>query len=251
MGYLETLLQKYDVSEQQVKSLQWVREQLEGVLTGSWKTGDPRFYYGGSYAKNTMVNLSFDLDLVVYFPPTDMFTVKVLYESVERRLVEKSYKLSRHNVALRLPYDGGFYVDVVVGRAMDSTYRYANLYASERDTTKQTSIKTHIDLVRRNGGYQEVVRLLKIWKMRHNLNVGSFLLELATARALQNNRGDLENRFVTVLEFLRDRLTTARLEDPANSSNVITDDISSAAKSAIQQQAARSCAANTWQQVVW
>lgn len=198
-----------------------------------------------------MVNVGFDLDLVVYFPPTSQFSVKDLYVSVEQRLLAHQYRLSRHNVALRLPYQEGFNVDVVVGRAMDNTYKYANLYSSENDTTKQTSIKTHIDLVRKNGGYQPVVRLLKIWKVRHNLNVGSFVLELATDRALRGNRGDLENRFLTVLQFLRDRFTTVRLEDPANSNNIITDSLSASTKASVQQAAAVSCAAKTWGQIVW
>jgi len=89
-----------------------------------------------------MIRESFDLDIVTYFPPQDQFTVQAFYEAVEKRLKENKYTVERHNVALRLPYEGGFHIDVVPGRAIDNTYKYANLYSSERKTTKKTRALT-------------------------------------------------------------------------------------------------------------
>ncbi len=250
MSYLEDVIEAQRLSVAEVDALRELRDELQGVLSGGWKTGDPNFYYGGSYAKHTMIKASYDLDLVLYYPPTANFTVQALYESVESRLKRKGYITRRHNVAIRLPYEGGIHVDVVPGRAIDQTYLYANLFASDKTQTKQTSIKKHLDLVRKNGGYQEVIKLLKLWKLKHGLKIPTFALELATAKALSGNRGDLENRFWTVLTFLRDSFPSCRLVDPANSANIISDELSSLAKDSVRGAATISCSKRTWPEII-
>ena len=251
MSYLQQILNQQRVPAQSETSLRNIRENLENVLRGNWKTGDPRFYYGGSFGKRTMIRESFDLDLVVYFPQTNQFTVRAFYEGVEKRLKDRKYITHRHNVAIRLPYEDGFHVDVVPGRAMDNDYKYANLYASEGDTTKQTSIKIHIDHVR-NGGHQEIIKLMKLWRLRHGVSIGSFVLELAIGQALYNSRGkNLEDKMLQVLEYLRDSYLAARLVDPANSNNVVSEGISRTDKLAVQSAANKSRAQTSWTAIVW
>lgn len=252
MGYLEDLIRGQTLRQNEIDTLRSTRDKIESDLRGNWNTGDPNFYYGGSFAKNTMIRASYDLDLVVYFPSTATnYSLKVLYEAIEKRLKDRGYTTTRKNVAVRLPYEAGFNIDVVPGRALDYTFYDANLYSSERDTSKKTSIKTHIDLVRKNGGYQDVIKLLKLWKVRNNLNIGSFPLEIATSKALYGIRGDLSDRLWTVLQYLNNSFTTARLEDPANSSNVVSDDIPYSTKIAVSNAAYTSCSKRNWNEIVW
>lgn len=250
MGYLEDILSMQQLTAGQIHGLQTLRAEIQGVLTGNWKVAPPRFYYGGSYAKNTMIRESYDLDIVVYFSPDTNHSLKDIYEAVEARLKTK-YHSFRKNVAIRLPYEGGLHVDVVPGRALDNSYLYANLYASDFNTSKQTSIKKHIDLVRKNGGYQEVIQLLKLWKVRNGLDLRTFPLEIVTATALTGVNGDLGYRFWTVLGFLRDRLHTAWLEDPANSNNVVSDSISDFTKTAVARAAWTARSKKNWNEVIW
>ena len=251
MSYLQQVLDSQRVPAQAENTLRSIRDKLEQVLRGNWRTGDPRFYYGGSFGKRTMIRESFDLDLVVYFPQTNQFTVRAFYEGVEKRLKDNRYVTRRHNVAIRLPYKDGFHVDVVPGRAMDTDYKYANLYASEQDTTKKTSIKIHIDFVR-NGGHQDIIKLMKLWRLRHSVPIGSFVLELAVAQALYNSRStSLEDRMLEVLEYLRDSYSSARLVDPANSNNVVSDDVPRTDKTATQEAARRSRQQRSWSSIVW
>ncbi len=231
--------------------LRQIRDRLESVLRGNWNTGDPRFYYGGSFGKRTMIREAYDLDLVVYFPHDIQHSVRDFYIAVEQRLRTSQYKTVRHNVAIRLPYDGGFHVDVVPGRALANDYVYANLYASERDTTRQTSIKIHIQSIR-DGGNQDIIKLMKVWRLRHQVPFGSFVLELAVAQALKGCRKtSLEDRMWDVLLYLRDKYSDARLVDPANSNNVVSDDIAPSEKYAVQSAAASSCQKKRWQEIVW
>ncbi|MDA1283140.1 MAG: nucleotidyltransferase [Chloroflexi bacterium] len=250
MGYLEDVLAAQQVTQADTRRLQVIRDQIQQILMGGWKTGDPRFYYGGSYAKRTMIRESFDLDLVVYFPPSTQYSVKDFYQAVEKRLRADGRTVNRHNVALRLPYKGGFHVDVVPGKAVDRSYKFANLYSAERDTTKRTSIKVHIDQVR-GSGHQDVIKLMKLWRLKHNVAIGSFPLEIAVIRALKGFRKDtLADRTYVVLEFLRDQFATARLVDPANSNNIVSDEIPRGTKLAIQSAARKSCDQQYWKEIV-
>jgi hypothetical protein len=250
MSYLTNLLDQYAVSAEVEEIFRGERERIQTALSNNWRTGNPRFYYGGSFIKRTMISEAYDLDIIVYFPPTDAFAVRQIYEAVEQRLQGHRFATRRHNVAIRLPYKH-FHIDVVPGRAMDNSYRYANLYASERDTTKQTSLKVHIDLVR-NGEAQDVVKILKLWRHRHTIPIRSLVLELATVQALFNNRQiTLEDRVWKVLGWLRDSFATARLVDPANSNNIVTDDISLSDKARITAAANQSRLQRSWKDVVW
>jgi hypothetical protein len=167
---------------------------------------------------------------------------------VEARLRADGHSVIRHNVALRLQYTPGWHVDVVPGLAQDASFEYADLWASDRASTRQTSLKRHIELARSCD--REVVRLLKLWRARHVVPVGSFVLELAAARALRGVAGlTLEARLRRVLELLA-RLEDLRLVDPANTANVVTEDLEWGRKKVVAEMAVRALEA-PWERVVW
>jgi hypothetical protein len=234
MGYLDEVLAAQRVGSEIENAVRARRVEVESMLGGRWGC-EPRFYFGGSFAKKTAIAAQFDLDVVVYFP-CDASAPSLLYDSVEARLRTAGHTVVRHNVALRLQYTPGWHVDVVPGRALDDSYEYADLWANDWGGTRQTSLKAHIALAR--DGDRNVVKLLKLWRWRNQVPVGSFVLELAAARALRDCSGSLEERLAGVLALLA-RLETVRLVDPANSANVVTDDLEWPRKQAIAAAAAR------------
>ena len=246
MGYLTELLDGQRVGAEIERAVRARREAVEGILRAGWNDGAPRFYYGGSVAKKTMIAAAFDLDVVVYFPRESASGPRELYTAMEQRLRRAGHTPVRHNVSLRLRYTPGWHIDVVPGRALDESYEYARLWASETGGDRQTSLKRHIHAAR--NGDREVVRLLKLWRARQAVPVGSFVLELAAARARSD--GELEERFRRVLRFLSDDFMEARLVDPANSANVVTDEIEWGRKRAIADAARAACEAD-WERVVW
>jgi hypothetical protein len=224
------------------------RADVERILHGGWPWGAPRFYTGGSFAKRTAIAAQFDLDVVVYFPEESEATPQELYAAVEQRLRAVGHVPERHNVSLRLRYTPGWHIDVVPGRALDGTFEYARLWAADYEGARQTSLRRHIALAR--GLDRDTLRLLKLWRWRNAVAAGSFLLELAAERALRGFAGSLEERLACVLRFLADELEGARLVDPANSNNVITDDLPPFRKQEIA--AAAACALEgPWERVVW
>ena len=62
MTYLEQMLESQRVDEAIGEALRARRAAIEELLRGGWPQGDPRFYYGGSFGKRTMIAAHFDLD---------------------------------------------------------------------------------------------------------------------------------------------------------------------------------------------
>jgi hypothetical protein len=141
-------------------------------------------------------------------------------------------------VAWELPFDGGFHIDVVPGRALDAQYFEANLHRTDKGTTLKTSLKRHIDTVRGSGRI-DVIRLMKLWKVRKGVPFRkSFLLELTTIEGSKGKRTDnLEDQMIGALNYVRANIETCGVGDPANSNNSLSDGLDMNARRAIRQAA--------------
>ena len=245
--HLLGLLASQAMPPQVIATLQSLREQIEGVLRRQFG-GVPRFYYGGSYGKDTMIREAYDLDIVVYFPHTDTRSVGSIFTAAGTALVSAQYTVRARTVALRLPYQGGFHIDVVPGRAQDATFRYATLFKNQApSSTLQTSLKVHIDAVRKTG-IRDLVKLTKLWRLRKRLAWSTFALEIAVAQALQGRqKTDYAACLQTVFEFLVANVGGMRFIDPANTNNVV--DVSVGERAAIRAAALAASNATTWGEV--
>ena len=245
--YLKQVLQGQQLPAPEARVLQNTRADLEARLRSRYGAV-PRIYYGGSYGKNTMIRSSYDLDIIVYFPPTDTTPVKDLYGGVFNALKSSGLIVQPKTVAIRLPYQDGFHIDVVPGRAQDATFRYATLYKNP-GSTLQTSLKVHIEAVSRPG-MQDMVRLLKLWRLRHQLPWETFALEIVVARALARKAiVDYTASTIAIWRFIESSLASARLVDPANTNNEIA--MSTNDRAGVIRAASNSLAAKTWQEVIW
>ncbi len=244
--YLAGVLNSQNMLLKDLNTLRNLRQEIEGVLREEYGSY-PRFYYAGSYGKKTMIRASFDLDIVIYFPPTETSTLKTIYNSVHQTLIDAGYKVHPKTVSLQLPYEGGFHIDVVPGRAQDNTYQYATLYKNGENSTMQTSIKIHIESVRDS---RDIIKLMNLWRICHSLEWKKFALEQTVLRALKGQRkDDYERCFIKVFEFIQDNILTIRLVDPANSNNII--EMSQQIRKSVQQAAINAIAAKYWSEVVW
>jgi hypothetical protein len=134
----------------------------------------------------------------------------------------------------------GFDVDLVPAKRQNYLTSDHSLYVRRRDTWKKTNIDTHIAYVTAAGRQQEI-RVLKLWRDQKGLDFPSFYVELAVIKALQFEFfAPLSRRVVTCLEYFRDSLPTTQIVDPANTNNIISDDLTAAEKQAISKAAAAS-----------
>ena len=155
---------------------------------------------------------------------------------------------SRQNVSINIK-GGGYSVDLVPAKHHGNNNEDHSLYRRRADTWTKTNVVTHISAVRASGRTAEI-RILKLWRDQKKLDFPSFYLELATIVGLAGSRGTLSQNVLAMFVYLRDTFPGARIVDPANTNNVISDDLTVAARTAIKTAAANALAASNWNQIV-
>ncbi|KPL87559.1 nucleotidyltransferase domain-containing protein [Herpetosiphon geysericola] len=244
--YFQGLLKQQDLTTAEYNVLRGIRDKVEKLL--AVLEGRPRFYYGGSYGKNTIIRQKYDLDIVVYWPKDTSYTIKGIYEGVGKQLKKEWGSVNSKTVAWEIPFQSGFHVDVVPGRALDDGYVEANLYRTDTGTTLKTSIKTHIGVVR-NSNRRDAIRLMKLWRERKRVPFKkSFLLEIMTIEG-SKGQNSLENQLIYAFRYIRDKIETTKIQDPANSNNSLSDDISYTDKVLIKLAAQAALDAKSWGEV--
>lgn len=245
--YLADVLTDQKIELDQIESLQLLRDEIETVLRNEYGSY-PRIYYGGSYAKHTMIREAFDLDVIIYFPCTQRATLKKIYESVHEALVSANYIVRPKTVALQLPYENGFHIDVVPGRAIDETFYEAYLYKNGEDTWMKTSLKKHMESIK-DSGCREIIKLMKLWRICHRLEWSTFALEQTVIRALnRENKNGYDQCLIKVFKFIYDKIDQVQLVDPANSNNII--EVSLKTRSSLKTAAKKSLDANYWEEII-
>lgn len=246
--YLQALLGQQDLFDPELKALRELRGKIEAQVRTL--DGVQKVLYAGSYGKDTMIREFYDLDIVVYWANDCGYTLQGIFTAVGKVLRSNWKFVNQKTVAWELPFQGGFHVDVVPARALDNSFFYANLFRTDTGTSLQTSIQAHIHTVS-NSGRRDVIRLMKLWRKRKNVPFKKTLaLELATIEGCKGCRtSDLGDQMWSALQYLRDAFTKARIVDPANTNNIISDDIPVNDKQTIQAIAALTLRSKTWEEV--
>lgn len=207
-------------------------------------------YLSGSRAKGTAVNLSSDLDLFISLKSITNNTLKEIYNSLYYHIEQAGYKVRKQNVSIGVSI-GEKQVDLVPGKKRAGFTNDHSLYISKRDTWTQTNVITHINTVKNSGRINEII-LTKIWRKLHNLDFPSIYLELSVLEALKGKQtASPSSNFWSVLEYLNDNFVDKRIFDPANTNNMISDDLYKYEKEAIQRKAKESRGQKYWRDIIW
>jgi len=240
--FFQNLLKSQELDSDQINQLREHREEVEGFLRK--KFGDePTIRYAGSKAKETMIAESYDLDLICYFPHDKDMTLKEIHDEVEEAL-SSVYLTERKASAIRIKknesgVESDYHIDVVPGKFIDGDDGDAFLHVAYGDKERiQTNIDTHIAYIK-NSGFQNVIKLLKLWKVRNTLPLKTFVAEILTVKTLTDSKKDSNYavQLKTILEELRDNLESIKLEDPANSKNIVSQTMDAGEKSFIAAKA--------------
>lgn len=229
--YLNTILQQehLDRDGSEMKALKAERDKVAGIISEAFEESNPSIVYGGSKAKHTMIKSSYDLDIPVYFNHDDTGcgdTLEEIYNNVQEALSDH-YHVVPKNASLRLESKNGdstnyTHIDVVPGRRVseDADDKDVFLYQNEGEKNRlKTNLETHIEHIR-NSGVRNEIKLAKIWKNKHNINVKTFILELMIVKTLKGRTDkSLEENIVYLWEQLRDNVNNISIQDPANSGN--------------------------------
>src|SRR4030095_6415613 len=98
--------------------------------------------------------------------------------------------------------------------------------AAPTTNTNTTPPPRHVN----DAGRQQESRVLKLWRDQKGLDFPSFYLELTVINALAGTYGTVAANVWKAFQYLTDRFPNARVVDPANTNNIISDDLSDAVK---------------------
>ncbi len=247
--YLNGILTRERVDNGLLSPVRAVQSTLMPILT-LWAN---RFLLGvhpsGSFMKGTAVLSGTDIDLFISLSQQTPETLQQIHDSLFNKLSENGYSPKRQNVSLNIKV-GSYSVDLVPGKRQNELSYDHSLYKHKTGGWTKTNVATHIQTVT-TGGRQAETRLVKLWRNQKGLDFPSFYLELVTIKALQSAFNlSIEKKVQTVFTYLRDSFETARFVDPANTNNVLSDDLSQVAKKDISRAAGAALTAPYWGDII-
>ena len=197
----------------------------------------------GSHPKSTALRDS-DVDIFLSLSPNTPGPLTEIHASLAAHFRDS---LPRpRNVSLRIQFQNTT-IDLVPARRRPNSTHHT-LWQLRFNTWLQTDVAEQTRHVRDSRLTNEIIAL-KLWTRRHTLKFPSFLQELVTIRAITPNRPIAES-FLRLLEFIASSFPNVRLEDPANSNNVVSDLLTPDEKFRIAIAAERSLSAHAWPDLV-
>lgn len=247
--YLQTILTREAVDTGPFSPIRGVQNVIYPVIQEWAGNRLLNVHPSGSFMKGTANSSGTDIDLFISVSEQTTETLKEIYDKLFNRMKEKGYAPSQQNVSVNVRVNG-YSVDLVPGKRQNSYGDDHSLYRRKAATWTKTNVVTHINHVARAGRLNES-RIIKLWRDQKRLDFPSFYLELVVIDALsQQLYGTISGNVWKVCEYLRDRFTIARFVDPANTNNIISDELSVGDKNKIKAAAEQSLRASNWSEIV-
>jgi hypothetical protein len=239
--YLYQILQKYAAHDLSAYS-----ESLS-QLGNTLKIWASSCYVGilnsGSRAKGTAISLASDVDYLVSLTSgcnDNNGGLKGCYDSLFAKLKNSYSNVRKQNVSVRINLSG-LEIDITPARKQNGN----------------TNFQKHITDISQSGRTNEI-KILKIWRELHQIDFPSIYLEyLLINNILLNKSKDINSLGDNVWYALNELSKTqgnplsARIVDPANSNNILSDLLTSTEKNKIISQAQIAVKQTNWNQIVW
>lgn len=248
--YVEAVLAKYAVQ----RGANSPAERLGARVAGPLSIWAGRYLnslqYSGSYAKETGVHGISDVDVFISLKAETPGTLKDLYNGLCSFAQEQGWAPREQNVSVGVTIDGTR-GDLVPGRVQPRFQNYHSLYRRKVDSWTQTNVSLHVKTVRDSNRVREI-RAVKIWRFLRGLDFPSLYLELFTIQALSGrSRQTLADNVLHTLRTIGTSLSSTRVDDPANSNNVLSDDLTTTEKERIASLAWQSSQESHWGKIIW
>lgn len=248
--YVESILAKYEVPRGPTSPA----ERLGSVVAGPLRTWAGQqlnaLQYSGSYAKETGVHGVSDVDVFISLKSDTTNTLKEIYTSLYSLAQRQGWSPRQQNVSVGVTVNGTR-GDLVPGKVQAGYQNYHSLYLRKKESWTQTNVSLHVDTVHNSGRLREI-RAVKIWRMLHGLDFPSLYLELFVIDALSGrSRTSLADNVLHALRTVGSSLPSTRIVDPANTNNILSDDLTQQEKKGIASLAAQSASQQYWKDIIW
>lgn len=249
--YVDSIVKKHRLPENLDKNTSfYVVEPLKQIIR-NW-AGDClcEIKLSGSRAKGTAIDISTDLDLFISISSSTQNSLKEIYNLLYNHIIREKIIARKQNVSIGVTYHGKK-VDLVPAKRQGQHGNDHSLYKRKADSWTKTNIDTHISRVKGSGRLTEIVAL-KIWRENHNLDFPSIYLESFAIESLHGRSTSApSDNFRYLLCDIRDNIMSRRIVDPANSNNVLSDDLSYTEKMMIHNAANYSLKESNWSHIIW
>lgn len=218
--FLKKLLENQKIAENFKAEMHKDRDYFEKLVNNIPELSRPTFYWGGSYGKNTMIKESYDIDILCYFPADEPHPLEEIYMIVRDHIIFAQPHAYQKNVAIRVEKREGYHIDIVPAKRSGSDESTAYLYKSQENRRLTTSVEKQIQIVR-DFRRRDLLKLIKLWKSRNNIDIPSFLVEIITIQVNDDEKISIEGGLKKVFRFIASRIESCNIQDPANASNNI------------------------------
>jgi hypothetical protein len=254
--YLEEILIKYTV-KYTTHSLLEINELQEFLLNwGKRYCIEPKIYRSGSTAKETAISISSDYDFLISLgnhseTKSDIFNS--LYTSLSNKY--GSYNIRKQRSSIRVTTSSNK-IDIVPAKSIG--YNDFTIFNSKTGGWTQTNIQQHINDILYSGRLKEI-KLMKIWRENHKLDIPSIYLEYLIIRVIlkckPKDSANLCNNFISILNDIslptNNNHLFIRIDDPSNSNNILSNLLSNTEKQSIIEQAKISVGKRYLRDIIW
>lgn len=245
--YLSSVLLKYRVDEQYGEI---AHEAFLPVIV-DWAQGNLRsFSLSGSSAKGTGIKGCSDVDFFISLSELTSANLRDIYLSLFNALRSCSnVSVRQQNVSIGVVWNG-LQIDFTPAKKQNRSSSDHSIYKSTKDSWTQTNVNKHITMVLLSDLANEI-KLTKIWRENHGLEFPSIYLECFALEVLNGGSKSVGSNFENLLVEIESKIETKRIIDPANTNNVISDDMSIVQKKRLKRCAQESLRSRSWSEVVW
>lgn len=254
-AYLRFVLKRQDSGNFRSDYLyQQKGRELKGLLVE--KFGD-RIYppeTSGSIRKGTGVGEAADMDIIVPFRKTEGgpgLVYEEVYAFFEGLQDEDDFirhvRRQRKSIGVGLELEGAdLWFDIVPGIEVNDFLQdkelklfVAALYYREEPDEISTNVHKQERYLIGNEKVREVIRLLKVMRDTHRIDVSSYFIQCASEVAFHKLESQLPrtlfDRLMMVLKYLGKVIPDLRLVDPGNTSNIVSEELNPRGRNSLQE----------------
>lgn len=203
----------------------------------------------GSRAKGTAISLASDLDLFISLTSSLDMNLRDIYNSLYNYFNKNGYSVRKQNVSIGLNFKGNK-IDLVPAKRQSQYGNDHSIYRSKADTWTKTNIDTHISKVHNSGRINEIIAL-KIWRENHQLEWPSIYLETFVIDNLKGRAlSDLSDNIWYLLKIISEEFLYQTIVDPANTNNILSDELTDFEKKKVIAQAICSRKEQYWSNIL-
>lgn len=255
--YLAQILQKY-TAKSLINYSQQI-SQLKSTLQSWASSCYVNILDSGSRAKGTAISIASDVDYLVSLTSgcnENSGGLKSIYDGLYTKLNNTYQNVRKQNVSVRINL-GGLQVDITPARKQNGLTNDHWVYLSKSGSRQQTNIQKHITDISQSGRTNEI-KIIKIWRELNHLDFPSIYLEYLLVKNILLYKSNGANDFASNAWYALNELAKdsgnplfARVVDPANSNNILSDLLTVAEKNKIVAQAKVASRQQYWENIVW